>query len=87
MEIQQGIKNALISKLEVTLAHLNNAQDHFIEGELDLGNEDLELAKNKLIDFIGQVEAQRGKGIRDQDADVLVTDAQEIIDLIDEAMV
>ena len=43
------------------------------------------LAKNKLNDFTNQIEAQRGKKISEEDADVLVNDAQEIIDLIDNA--
>ncbi|UCE36874.1 MAG: alkaline phosphatase family protein [Thermoplasmata archaeon] len=87
MDIPHGIKTSLLAKLEVTLTYLNAAQDHFINGDLDLGNEDLISANNKLNDFINEVEAQRGKTISEEDAEILINDAQEIVDLIDEAFV
>jgi beta propeller repeat protein len=87
MEIQEGIKNSLIVKLGAALEYLNVAWDNFVNGDLVWGNENLTLAKNKLNDFINEVEAQRGKAIREIDADILIDNTREIIALIDEAYV
>ena len=87
MEIEEGIKHSLKVKLEATLDYLNATQEHFINGDLDWGNENLTSAKNKLNTFINQVEAQRGKKISEEDADILINGAQEIIQMIDEAYV
>ncbi|MEE9151996.1 MAG: NosD domain-containing protein [Thermoplasmata archaeon] len=87
MDIEDGIKNSLRVKLEAALGYLNAAWDNFVNGDLALGNENLTLAKNKFNDFINEVEAQRGKAISGEDADILINNAQEIIDLIDEAYV
>ena len=73
---------------EVTeLLSVNAAQDNFINGDLDWGNENLTLAKNKLNAFINQVKAQRGKKISEEDADILINNAQEIVVMIDDAYV
>jgi len=65
-----GTQNSLTSKLQDT-THL-----------LDIGNENG--AIHKLMDFISQVEALRGKKLSDVQADYLVSEAQRIIDLIEE---
>jgi hypothetical protein len=87
MDIPEGIKNSLMTKLEMTLGYLNAAQNHFINGDIEMGNQNLSLAKDKLDSFISQVVAQSGKAIRNEDADILINDAQEIIDMIEEAIV
>jgi hypothetical protein len=87
MDIQEGIKNSLRVKLETALDSLEEAHGHFVNGDLDLGNRDLALAHNKLNDFISEVEAQRGKAISEEDAEILINDAQEILALIEEAYV
>jgi hypothetical protein len=66
--LPKGTGNSLSSKLEDTL-HL-----------LDIGNENG--AVHKLMDFMSQVEALRGKKLSSGQADYLVTEAQRIIDLI-----
>lgn len=87
MDIPPGIKISLRVKLEEALAYLNAAQDNFIRGELDRGNENLTLAKNRLIDFINEVRVLRGILIREEYADILINDAKEIILMIDDAFV
>jgi len=66
--LPKGTENSLTSKLERAL-HL-----------LAIGNENG--AIHKLMDFISQVEALRGKKLNDEQADYLVSEAQRIIDLI-----
>ena len=64
-----GIENGLIAKLDAALSKLND------------GNENNDgAAINNLEAFINQVEAQRGKKLTEEQADVLVAAAQAIID-------
>jgi len=69
-DLPKGTENSLSSKLKGAI-HL-----------LDKGNENG--AIHKLMDFINQVDAQRGKKLTDDQADYLTTEAQRIIDLIQE---
>ena len=87
MNIEPGIKNSLKAKLINTLYYLNTAQNHFLMGSLNLGNENLTLAINKINAFQNEVEAQKGKSISNEDVDRLLTDAEEIIFLINNAIV
>jgi len=68
--LPKGTENSLTSKLEDAL-HL-----------LDKGNENG--ARHKPMDFINQVEALRDKKLTDEQADFLISEAQRIIDLINE---
>jgi len=68
--LPKGTENSLTSKLEDTL-HL-----------LAIGNENG--AIHKLMDFISQVEALRDKKLSSDQADYLISEAQRIIDLINE---
>ncbi len=65
LSLPQGIENSLISKVENALKSLEN------------GN--VEAAMNQLQAFINQVEAQRGKKIPEEDADMLIQYALNII--------
>jgi len=69
MNLQQGIDNSLDAKLDAVL----NALD-------DLNENNDVAAINSLEAFINAVEAQRDKKITNEQADILVADAQEIID-------
>jgi hypothetical protein len=66
--LQQGIDNSLDAKLAAALDALEDVN----------ANNDA-AAVNKLEAFIGEVEAQRGKRITDEQADALGADAQAII--------
>ena len=66
-DLPKGTENSLTSKLEGAI-HL-----------LDKGNENG--AIHKLMDFINQVEALRGKKLPNDKADCLISEAQRIIDL------
>jgi FIMAH domain len=71
MNLHQGIDNSLDAKLGSAL----NALD-------DLNENNDVAAVNSLQAFINAVEAQRGKKLTDDQADILVADAQAIIDLL-----
>ena len=71
LNLQHGIDNSLDAKLDAAL----NALDDINE------NNDV-AAINSLQAFINTVEAQRGKQISDTDADALIADAQNIIELL-----
>lgn len=86
MEIELGFRNSLGVKLEQALTYLNSAQEHFINGDLEEGNHHLILAIYYLNDFINEIEAQRGKKIDCESADILITEAQEIIVMINNAI-
>ncbi|UCE29469.1 MAG: hypothetical protein JSV85_01710 [Candidatus Bathyarchaeota archaeon] len=66
--LNQGTENSLTSTVDAALDLLN------------MGNENG--AIHKLMDFINQVEAKRGKKLTDTQADHLIAEAQRIIDLI-----
>lgn len=68
MGLPQGVENSLVSKLE-------NAIDSMEKGQYNA-------AANQLNAFINQVEAQRGKKIKEEKANALITAAQSIIDNI-----
>jgi len=68
--LQKGTENSLSKKLEDIL------------GLLEMGNENG--AIHKLMDFINQVEALRGKKLNEEQADYLIEEAQRIIDFINE---
>jgi len=67
-DLPKGAENSFTSKLDDTIHLLNK------------GNENG--AIHKLMDFIDQVEALRGKKLTPEQADHLTTEAQRIIDLI-----
>jgi DNA-binding beta-propeller fold protein YncE len=69
MNLQQGISNSLISKLQNALASINAPN-------IDVRND----AANKLQAFIHSVEAQNGKKLSTIQANFLITEAQKIID-------
>lgn len=71
MNLQQGIENSLDAKLDAAL----NALD-------DLNENNDVAAINSLESFINAVEAQRGKKITNEQADILVEDATYIISLM-----
>ena len=68
MNLQQGINNSLNAKLNAAMA------------AMERGN--TQAATNVLKALIHQVEAQRGKKITNEQADILVAAAQAIIDLL-----
>ena len=68
--LHRGTENSLTAKLKGAI-HL-----------MGIGNENG--AIHKLMGFINQVEAQRGKKLTDDQADYLTTEAKRIIDLIKE---
>ena len=67
--LTKGTESSLVSKLKAGIQLL------------ELGNENG--AIHKLMDFMDQVEAQRGKKLTDEQADYLMSEAQRIIDLIE----
>lgn len=71
MNLKQGISNALDSKLENSIQALEDA---------NVNNDGA--AMNMLYAFISNVNAQRGTHITDEQADILVSDAQVIVDLL-----
>lgn len=71
--LQQGINNALDSKLSAVIQILDDVNQ----------NNDI-AAMNVLLAFIQIVEAQRGKKITDAQADELVNAAQAILDLLND---
>jgi hypothetical protein len=71
LELQKGIENSLVSKLDTVLKKLED------------DNENNDVASiNSLESFINAVQAQRGKKISEADADVLIAAAQKIIELL-----
>jgi hypothetical protein len=72
MNLEKGIENSLVAKLEAALQVLDDVNE----------NNDV-AAINSLEAFINLVEAQRGKQISDTDADALIVAAQQIIDLLE----
>jgi PKD repeat protein len=68
MDLPPDFENSLIQKL-------NNAIQSFENGQPNA-------AMHKLNAFINQVEAQRGKKITNEQADLLVNNAQQIIDVL-----
>ena len=64
LDLQQGLENSLVAKLDNAIQKLEDSNP----------NNDV-VATNKLNDFINQVNAQRGNGIPEPDADQLITDA------------
>lgn len=68
--LPEGTESSLTAKLDAAVHLLNK------------GNENG--AIHKLMDFINNVEAQRGKKLTDEQADYLVEEAQRIINLIQE---
>ena len=72
VNLQHGIENALVAKLEAALQVLEDVN----------GNNDV-AAVNSLDAFINLVEAQKGKKISDMDANALIAAAQEIINLLE----
>jgi hypothetical protein len=87
MDIPFGIKNSLRVKLEATLDYLNIALNHYINEDFHSGNENMTLARNYLTDFINEVRVLKGNLLREEDAELLMDRAVEIIALIDEAYV
>ena len=71
LNLQQGIENGLVAKLEAAMQSLDDIN----------ANNDV-AAVNTLEAFINAVEAQRGNKISQADADALIADAQQIIDLL-----
>jgi len=71
LELPRGIANSLLAKLDTALQKLEDENE----------NNDV-AAINTLGAFINAVEAQRGKKIPEADADALIADAMEIIELL-----
>jgi hypothetical protein len=71
LNLQQGIDNGLDAKLDAAF----NALD-------DVNNNNDVAAINSLNAFINAVEAQRGNKITDEQADILIADATDIIYLL-----
>jgi len=71
LALQQGLTNSLQAKLDAALKLLEDENE----------NND-KSAVNSLQAFINAVNAQRGKGISEEDADDLINDAQQIIDIL-----
>jgi hypothetical protein len=71
LNLQQGIENGLVAKLEAAMQSLDDIN----------ANNDV-AAVNTLEAFINAVEVQRGNKISEADADALIADAQQIIDLL-----
>ena len=71
LELPRGIANSLLAKLDTALQKLEDANE----------NNDV-AAINLLQAFINAIEAQRGKKIPETDADALIADAMEIIELL-----
>ena len=69
--LQQGIENSLDAKLDAVVDTLN-----------DLNQNNDVAALNSLQAFINAVNAQRGNQITDAQADILIQEAQEIINHI-----
>jgi hypothetical protein len=70
LELQQGLENSLISKIENTI------------GAIEDGN--TKAAVNKLKAFINQLEAQSGKKITAEDAEMLINLASALIEGLEE---
>ena len=66
LQLQQGIENSLVAKAD-------SACDLWDQGKITA-------ALNKLEAFINEVEAQRGKKVANEDADVLIGAVLMIID-------
>jgi len=71
LNITQGIANSIDSKINTALQALD-----------DINQNNDAAAINALQAFINAVQAQRGNHISEADADVLIADAQAIIDLL-----
>lgn len=68
LDLPKGIENGLVSKLEAAIDSLNRGQD--------------KAARNQLNAFINVVEAQRGKQISETNADALIAEALEIVEML-----
>jgi sugar lactone lactonase YvrE len=68
LSLSSKVKNGLLGKLD--------------EAQKALDRGSIPVAVNKLQDFISQVEGQRGKGISNADADLLVAYARNLITLL-----
>jgi hypothetical protein len=68
MSLHHGIEKSLLAKLKRAIKYMEKDRTR--------------TAANRLKAFINAVEAQRGKKIADEQADILVADAQAIIDLL-----
>jgi PKD repeat protein len=66
MNLSSGLEGTLLAKLNHAIDFLNDNQT--------------ESAINQLLEFINKVEAQRGKKLTDEQADILVGEAEHIID-------
>ena len=70
MDLPEGSENSLTTKLDAALASLDQGNDN--------------AATNQLQAFINQVEAKRGKDLTDEEADLLISLAEEVIAHMDE---
>ncbi|MHC4123294.1 MAG: choice-of-anchor Q domain-containing protein [Planctomycetota bacterium] len=76
LELQPGVENSLLTKIDTALQKLEDKNQ----------NNDI-AAVNLLKAFINAVESQSGKKIPTEDADALITAAQQIIDLLNDCAV
>jgi len=68
MKLERGIENSLVSKLENTLRSLSNGREN--------------AAINQLRAFMNQVKGVRGIKLTNEQTDVLIELAQEVINII-----
>jgi len=71
LNLQSGVENSLDAKLDAALKTIDDLN----------ANNDV-AAINSLSAFINAIEAQRGKKLTEEQADLLIADAQAIIDLL-----
>ncbi|MEW6003475.1 MAG: S8 family serine peptidase [Nitrospirota bacterium] len=86
LNINQGIKNSLLSKLNNALAKCEQALQDVIGGEEKQANNMLNTTSNMLNAFVNEVEAQSGKKITVEVADDLISKAQKTRDHITTAI-
>jgi len=83
LNIEKGIKNSLLSKIDNTLMKKEQALDHIIAGREKQADNMLTTCENILNAFINEVEALSGKKIAEEDANRLIQQAQDIIEDIE----
>ncbi len=78
-----GARDGLHAKATSALAKVEQGIDRYLAGDDPPASNHFETTQNKLGAFLNQIEAQRGKGLTNAQADDLAAKAQLIIDHID----